>query len=43
MQWQVVDLGSTNGTFLNGNRVQASPLRAGDVIRVGATDFRFEA
>lgn len=40
--WQVLDLGSTNGTLVNGARVTASPLRSGDVLRVGATEFRFE-
>lgn len=31
----VFDLGSTNGTFINGNRVGQSLLRAGDVLRLG--------
>jgi hypothetical protein len=32
------DLGSTNGTFVNGNRIgAATPLRAGDQLRVGQT------
>lgn len=35
------DLGSTNGTFLNGNRVTESPLRAQDVISLGNTRLRF--
>ncbi len=36
----LVDLGSTNGTFLNGQRIgQALPLRAGDVIELGAARF----
>lgn len=37
------DSGSTNGTFLNGGRVGA-PVRlsAGDVIRIGDTELRFE-
>ncbi len=36
--WFVEDLGSTNGTFLNGERVSAPrPLRAGDQVRVGTT------
>jgi pSer/pThr/pTyr-binding forkhead associated (FHA) protein len=36
------DLGSTNGTFLNGQRVRGShPLRPGDVIRVGRTELVF--
>jgi transcriptional regulator of acetoin/glycerol metabolism len=29
------DLGSTNGTFLNGQRVAHAPLAAGDVLRIG--------
>jgi hypothetical protein len=39
----VQDLGSTNGTFLNGARLE-SPRRLsrGDVVRVGETDLRFE-
>ena len=40
--WTLTDLGSTNGTFLNGARVRAARLRDGDEIRVGAaTAFRF--
>ncbi|CAN5459013.1 hypothetical protein BH11ARM2_BH11ARM2_17720 [soil metagenome] len=36
----VTDLGSTNGTFVNGTRVPDAPLRPGDVLKVGATSFR---
>jgi hypothetical protein len=39
----VRDLGSTNGTFLNGRRVEAEPLRDGDELRFGNTRMRFEA
>lgn len=39
----VEDLGSTNGTYVNGARI-ASPIRvvAGDVIAVGDTELRLE-
>jgi predicted component of type VI protein secretion system len=37
-QLMVEDLGSTNGTFVNGNRISSpTPLRAGDELRVGQT------
>jgi FHA domain len=40
----VQDLGSTNGTYLNGARLeQPRRLAPGDIIRVGETDLRFEA
>jgi len=39
----VVDLGSTNGTFVNGKRIEASALRAGDELKFGNTVMRFEA
>ena len=36
--WVVRDLGSTNGTFLNGAKVtQPTPLAAGDHLRIGKT------
>lgn len=37
----VVDLGSTNGTFINGQRIQSSALQHGMTIKIGATEFRF--
>jgi len=33
------DLGSSNGTFLNGRRIQESALEAGDTIQVGPVAF----
>ena len=39
----VEDIGSTNGTFVNGVRLTAPrKLSSGDVIRIGETDLRFE-
>lgn len=38
----VEDSNSTNGTYVNGKRaVGATPLRAGDIVRIGSTSFRF--
>lgn len=39
---QVSDLGSTNGTFVNDQRVASSTLRPGDHVRIGVTTFRVE-
>jgi pSer/pThr/pTyr-binding forkhead associated (FHA) protein len=39
----VQDLGSTNGTFLNGTRLdRPRRLSVGDIIRIGETDLRYE-
>jgi hypothetical protein len=39
----VQDLGSTNGTYLNGTRLdRPRRLTQGDIVRVGETDLRFE-
>ena len=35
--WRIVDLESTNGTFLNGISIKKAPVRAGDVLVVGST------
>jgi hypothetical protein len=41
--WAVADIGSTNGTKLNGRRVEEpTPLEPGDRIEVGTTELRFE-
>ena len=34
--YRVTDLGSTNGTFLNGNRITASILRPNDWLNIGS-------
>jgi hypothetical protein len=37
------DLGSTNGTYVNGTRIdRPRRLSSGDVVRVGETDLRFD-
>lgn len=37
------DLGSTNGTYLNGRQVSSAPIRPGDVISMGATQLTVES
>src|SRR4051794_12868682 len=41
--WQLVDQGSRNGTFVNGERVQAAELADGDVIEAGGSMLMFVA
>jgi pSer/pThr/pTyr-binding forkhead associated (FHA) protein len=36
---EVVDLDSTNGTFVNGERVKRALLKDGDRLRVGRVEF----
>lgn len=40
---ELVDLGSANGTLVNGRPVKKQRLYGGDVITIGATDIRFQA
>jgi hypothetical protein len=40
--WQVVDLGSTNGVKVNGRRVESSRLSPGDEVTLGTTRFVFD-
>ncbi len=41
-QWLLTDLNSSNGTFVNNNRIMSpTPLNAGDQIRVANTTFSF--
>ena len=40
----VSDVGSTNGTYVNGERIdRPRKLERGDVVRVGETELRFDA
>jgi general secretion pathway protein A len=39
--WLLIDLHSTNGSFVNGRRVQEHRLRDGDLIAVGQHQLRF--
>lgn len=39
---EVVDLQSTNGTFVNGSRVTTATIKNGDVLKIGGTTFRVE-
>lgn len=39
--WWLHDLGSSNGTRLNGDRITASVLKTGDTVSLGSTDFQF--
>ena len=41
-RWMVEDLGSRNGTLLNGNRITTAPLRHGDVVMIGYGRLEFE-
>ncbi|MGD8783582.1 MAG: FHA domain-containing protein [Thioalkalispiraceae bacterium] len=36
----IEDLSSTNGTFLNGRRIQKHTLRPGDIIKVGRLELK---
>ena len=39
--WFLVDLGSTNGTWVNEEKVQIHELKSGDRIRIGLSIFKF--
>ncbi|MBI2949818.1 MAG: FHA domain-containing protein [Verrucomicrobia bacterium] len=38
----VIDLGSTNGTFLNSERIEGAALNAGDVLRLGNVEMVYQ-
>ncbi len=39
----VKDLGSTNGTFVNGERIVEATIKSGQMLRVGNVEFRVES
>jgi EAL domain-containing protein (putative c-di-GMP-specific phosphodiesterase class I) len=40
-QVRIRDLGSTNGTFVNGQRITDAPLATGDILHFAHREFRF--
>ena len=42
-QWWVIDLGSTNGTFVNEEKIDRAELRPGDHVRIGGFEFEVPA
>lgn len=41
-QWVVSDLGSTNGLYVNGQKVQSAQLRDADMITLGTSTLEFQ-
>jgi pSer/pThr/pTyr-binding forkhead associated (FHA) protein len=41
-QFEIADLGSRNGTFVNDEQITRAPLKDGDLVRVGDVEMRFE-
>ena len=39
--WTITDLGSKNGTIVNGFPVASQTLKSGDIITIGRTEFEF--
>jgi len=39
----VKDLGSTNGTFINGEKIEEGVLKPGQILRVGMIEMRLES
>ena len=38
--YRIADMGSYNGTYVNGQRITDAPLSEGDLVRIGAARFR---
>jgi len=41
--WSIRDCGSRLGTLVNNRRLEQSPLRPGDLVKIGQTELRIEA
>ncbi len=41
-EWKIINLLSSNGTFLNGKKISISPLKDGDKIHLGQAEFIFK-
>ncbi len=41
-RWQVLDLNSLNGVFVNDRQVRQATLQAGDLLRIGGFVFRVD-
>jgi pSer/pThr/pTyr-binding forkhead associated (FHA) protein len=41
-RWIVIDLESTNGTYINDERVQRAELLPGDIVMLGAERLRVD-
>lgn len=41
-QWVVTDLGSTNGLYVNGQKVQSATLKDADMITIGTSTLEFQ-
>ena len=42
-EYYVKDLNSTNGTYINGQKVSSSPLKTGQILRCGQVEMRLES
>lgn len=40
--WKIEDAGSSNGTFVNGARISATVLKAGDSLRLGKVELQYD-
>jgi pSer/pThr/pTyr-binding forkhead associated (FHA) protein len=40
--WELIDLGSLNGVYVNGSRIERVLLRPGDTVRICSLEFEVE-